>query len=205
MEISLDVEPGIPQRVCIHVDGKLTKKVSSSIVPIRTLLALDKDEKFFENLHILEVQGGKRYALSCLSRQSLHSQKLAKNLQRHFLEPALITLILTYCEENGFLDDREWIQAKVRKWQSQGKSTVDVKARLRREGVTSTGVEVDNEAALEKLVSRKYPQLLEGNTSYKEKCRVLRSLQRRGFSFDCVKEFLQKKKITTIMGEETVE
>ena len=205
MEISWVAEGGVPRRVHIQVDGEFKKKVSNSIVPIRELQALKTDGSFFDHLHALEVKGGIRYALFCLSRQALHSKKLEKNLQRHFLEPAVITMIIDHCQKLGVLDDNEWIQGRIRRWQSQGKSTADVKSRLRREGILIRDMAFDDQASLERLVTRKYPQLLETKTPYKERMRAMQSLQRRGFSFHIVQEFLQKKRINTMMGEESVE
>ena len=81
----------------------------------------------------------------------------------------------------------------------------DVKARLRKDGVGMEDVVCDDFESLERIVTRKYPQLLQGKTPYKERIRALGTLQRRGFSFSSVQEFLQKKKINTIMGQEQEE
>jgi SOS response regulatory protein OraA/RecX len=203
MEISWVQEIGIPKRIEILVEGEQRKMVSNAIVHVRDLEGIKKDEKFFENLHAIEVKGAIRYALFCLSRQALHSKKLEKALQRHLLDPDVIATVIDYCRKYGLLDDEEWTQNKIRKWQSQGKSTADVKARLRKAGVGVEGVGCDDLASLELLVARKYSQLLSAKTPYKERMRVLQALQRRGFSFGMMQEFLQKKKNNIMMSQET--
>jgi SOS response regulatory protein OraA/RecX len=205
MEITCVYEMGIPRKTKILVDGEQKRKISNTIVQVRDLEAIRKEERFFESLLGLEMKGAIRYALFCLAHQALHSKKLEKALQRHFVDPDVIEMVIEYCRKNGFLNDEEWTSNKIRTWQSQGKSTADMKARLRKDGVGIEEVVGDDVASLERLVARKYPQLLETKTPYKERMRALQALQRRGFSFGIVKEFLQKKKNNTIMEKELEE
>ena len=202
MEIRWSVERGVPKRIAIFVDEEEKRKVGLAIVSVRDLESIGRDEKFFEKLREMEIKGATRYALWSLSRQALHSKKLEKALRRHFVEPIVIVTVMNYCREKGLLDDEEWTRNTVRKWHAQGKSKADVRARLRKEGVESGDVIYDDISSLDRLVTRKYPQLLEVKTPYKERMRALQALQRRGFSYTIVQEFLQKKKMNTMMGEE---
>ena len=194
MEITWVQDVGIPKRTTIFVDGEKEKRISNAIVHARDLESIEKDETFFETLRDLEVKGATRYALFCLSRQALHSKKLEKALQRHLVDPDVIATVVDYCRNNGLLNDEEWKESKIRKWQAQGKSVADMKARLRKDGVGIKDVAGDDLASLERLVVRKYPRLLEAKTTHKERMRAILALQRRGFSFSVVQEFLQKKK-----------
>lgn len=205
MEITWLAEPGLPRHVRINVDGELKKKVSLSIVSLRELKALPRDENFFHTLHDLEERGGIRYSLYSLSRQSLHSKKLEKALSRHFLEKDIIAYVIDHCHKLSLFDDSGWIERRVHRWQAQGKSSADIKARLMKEGVSSRDIVFDDSGSLEGLVTRKYPQLLNPRTSFKERMRALQSIRRRGFSFHIVQEFLQKKELTAMMGEEIAE
>ena len=205
MEIQFIQEQGVPKRTKILVDGEVKKRVSHSIISLKDLESIARDENFFTQIREREAQGAVRYALFYLSRQALHSKKLEKKLQSHFLDAVAIAAAIDYCQKYGLLNDEEWTENAVKKWQAQGKSTMDVKARLRKQGVEIGHGVLDDRESLERLITRKYPQLLDAKTPYKERTRALQALQRRGFSFSSVQEFLQKKRITTMMGQESEE
>jgi SOS response regulatory protein OraA/RecX len=202
MDVSFVQEKGIPKKVWIVVDGEQKRRVSNAIVRAKDIESICQDEHFFERLRDLEVKGAIRYALFCLSRQALHSKKLEKALQRHCVPPDVAAAVLDHCTKSGLLNDDEWMSYKVKKWQSQGKSAADIRARLRRDGIRKDPVCIDETASLERVMTRKYPQLLEEKTPYKERLRALQALYRRGFSPHAVKEFLLKKRLNGIMEQE---
>ena len=189
MVLSLKALSGPPKRVRIFVDGELVKEVSCSIVSPSDLHSLSEDG-VFERLHELEVKGGIRYALSHLSRQATHSKALEQALSRHCLGADTIAEVIAYCNERGWLDDTGWVERRSEIWQAQGKSPLAVKAFLRSKGV-SADLHLDEQASLRALIQRRFPQLLLPDLSYSERIRILRSLQRRGFSFSAVQQFLR--------------
>ena len=202
MYISFVQEKGFPKRTAIFVDGEQKRKVGACIIPLRELESIQHEDRFFEQLHDLEVKGAMRYALFCLARQALHSQKLEKSLQRHSVSAEVIATVVESCRKKGFLNDEEWVAQKVKKWQSQGKSVADIQARLRREGIGRGALLIDDKASLERIIARRYPKLLDENTPFKDRIRAFQALQRRGFSPQIVKEFLQNKSVNCIMESE---
>ena len=205
MDISLVEELGRPKRIRLLVDGELRKKISCYLVPLSEVRSIIGKEDFFERLLDLEVKGGIRYTLSLLARQSLHSKKLERSLRRHFLESDVIERVVSHCQTRGWLNDDEWVQNKIIRMQSQGKSVAQVKASFRKDGIEKTAVSFDENASLEKVVLRKYPQLLEETTPYAQRVRALQALLRRGFSYSSVQEFLQKKKLLRMMSQDVEE
>lgn len=202
MEIALIIDAGMPKRVKICIDGNTWKSVSLTIVRVNDIKAIVNDESFFNKLHELERQGAIRYALFCLSSQALHSKKLEKMLRRHFLESDVIDEVIDYCCTHNLLDDEEWMKTAVMKWQRLGKSAIDVRTRLKRMGIETSHIACDDTVALDQIVTRKYPQLLDGGTSFKERTKAISALQRRGYSYTIIAEYLQNKKINCMMGKE---
>ena len=188
MVLSLIVLPGSPKRAQLLVDGDPVKKVSCSIVPLSDLRSLP-EEGPFERLHELEVKGGIRYAMTLLSRRSAHSKALEQALRRHFLESEVIAEVIAYCKRQGWLDDESWIERHAEVWQAKGKSPLAIKAYLRSRGITAD-LSLDEQSALSALVERKFPQLLSADLPYLERARILRTLQRRGFSLSAIQHFL---------------
>ena len=200
MAISLVEEQGRPRKVKIMVDGEEVKRVSGTIVPLPALQSILAKDDFFNALEQLEYKGALRYALFLLARQSLHSKKLAHSLRRHVLSPTCIERVLGYCKDNGWLNDEEWIEQRAKRLQSKGKSRAQVRASFNKDGIQAKDLPFDERAALERVVARKYPQLLEENCPYPQRMKALQALQRRGFSYETIQQFLQNKK-TSMYGE----
>ena len=189
MVLSLTVLPGSPKRAQLLVDGEPVKRVSCSIVSLSDLSSLP-EEKPLERLRELEVKGGIRYALAFLSRRSAHSKTLEQALRRHFLESGVISEVIAYCKQQGWLDDESWIERHAEVWQAKGKSPLAIQAYLRSKGITAD-LSLDEQTALAALIKRKFPQLLSSNLSYPERARILRALQRRGFSLSAIQQLLR--------------
>lgn len=188
MVLSVIVLPGSPKRAQLLVDGEPVKKVSCSIVSLSDLRSLP-EEKTLERLRELEVKGGIRYALALLSRRSAHSKALEQALRRHFLESEVIAEVIAYCKQQGWIDDESWIERHAEVWQAKGKSPLAIQAYLRSKGITAD-LSLDEQGALAALVKRKFPQLLSSDLPYLERARILRALQRRGFSLSAIQHFL---------------
>lgn len=188
MALSLKLLPGSPKRAQLFIDDQPVKKVSCSIVSLSDLHSLP-EEGTLERLHELEVKGGMRYALALLSRRSAHSKVLEQALRRHYLEPEVIAEVIAYCKRQGWLDDESWIERHVEVWQAKGKSPLAIKAYLRSKGV-SADLSLDEQGSLAALIKRKFPQLLQPNLPYPERARILKTLQRRGFSLSAIQHFL---------------
>lgn len=189
MVLSLTLLPGSPKRARILIDGESVKVVSCSIVPLCDVRSLP-EESLLERLRELEIQGGVRYALAHLSRQASHSKALEQALRRHCLGPDVIAEVITHCKKQGWLDDEGWIERRAEVWQAKGKSPLAIASFLRSKGI-SANLHLDEQAALRSLIHRRFPQLLSPDLLYPERVRILRSLQRRGFSLSAVQNFLR--------------
>ena len=191
MAVFVKLLPGSPKRAELLVNDEPVKLVSCSIVSLPDLRSLP-EEHLQERLQELEVKGGIRYALSHLSRQSVHSKALQKALRRHCLEPVVVAKIIAYCVRQGLLDDEDWIARHVEQWQTKGKSPRAIAAFLRSKGIAAD-VQPDEQVALRAVIERHFPQLLASDLPYPERARILRSLQRRGFSLSSVQRFLANR------------
>jgi SOS response regulatory protein OraA/RecX len=192
-------EQGVPRRLRLLVDGRAGKRISYSIVrPSEVRLAL-AHEDCVRRLASLELEGGLRYARLALAHRAMHSQQLRRALQRHFLESDLIEYIVNDCRLKGWLNDDDWVEQKALHMQKKGKSRMAVHWSLCKAGVSEREFSFDQREALERVISCKYPELLDPSTPYSQRGRALRSLQRRGFCYEDVQEFLQKKGVLRMM------
>lgn len=173
------------------VDGEEKKRVSSSIVSRAALVQLPLNEALWTKLAELEFTGGLRYAITQLARRSLHSKMLQKKLQRLFVQGEVSAKILEYCQAKGFINDEEWLASAAHYWQSRGKSSAQIRARLLAEGIVYRGP-LNDHAALARCIAKSYPELQDADLPYLKKAKILRALQRRGFPLEQIQAFLER-------------
>ncbi len=193
VEISIIPEPGLIRKSGVYVDGKLVRYVSHSVISVKICMSVPKDSHFFENLKAHEYQGAYQVAIKALSRQMLHSNQLAQKLKKHFVEEDLIQGVIDSCRQKGYLCDEEVISSLAKKWEHQGKSRLETRDCCRRLGLPASNTLVDEEKALAHVITKKYPQLLSQDLGYLDRCKIMRSLTRRGFSYDLVCKVLREK------------
>ncbi len=189
-------EEGLPRRWKIVVSGQ-ERRVSATILSSGELSRLSSPQDVCE----AEKKGAIKYAIRCLSRQAMHSAKLAKMLHNQFVSDEVVEATVAYCQRQGWLDDAAWIDSKVKSWERQGKSLAYIKAKLAQYRIPMPA-RFDEEGALASIIKKKYSSLLDPTTPYPIRSRALQSLLRRGFSYEKVKDFLQKNSALCMMGEE---
>jgi len=171
-------------RVC---DEKGTeRKVSLSIVASAELTGVSS----WQELSELERSGAKAFAIKALARQALHSCEMRQKLLRHHVEENIIRETIALCVDRGWIDDVQWVRSRVSFWRRSGKSSRDIKHRLKLKGID---VELDeglDREALEVLIAKKYPCLLDAQVSRADRDKALRALFRRGYSFSVVSDFI---------------
>jgi SOS response regulatory protein OraA/RecX len=140
----------------------------------------------FENIEALEYRGAFMIAIKALSKQMLHSKQLVRKLKKHFVEDAVIRNVIETCRQRGYLCDEDVTAFWLRKWERQGKSRLEIYEHGRRLGVPVPNAQIDEEKSLEQLIVKKYPKLLSKDLSYGDRCKIMRALSRRGFSYDLV-------------------
>lgn len=163
------------------------KVVSRSIVRREDLEAMSPADvpHCLALLEELERRGALRFSVAALARQSLHGEKLASRLRRHFLSPELVSEIVEHCRSKGWIDDSGWIAQRVQKWHAEGRSSYEISARLQRDGLSPSFLPDDREALRSLLRKKKFPY-----KTKKERELTIRKLSRRGFSYEIIKEFL---------------
>jgi len=181
----------------IIVDGEPVRSVNLSIVSREILDEIEGREDWKSRLKEAERKGGIRYAVRALSKQALHSQQLKKRLLDRDVDPDVVEEIIVYCQDQGWIDDEAWVERRIQYWQQQGKSSIDIKQRLRALGIASPSL--DDRAALEQLIQKKYSGLLGGSMSYVTKQKTVQALIRRGFSYGLIQEVLLKYSDTCMM------
>jgi len=181
----------------IIIDGERIRSVNLSIVPRETIDEIQGTTDWKSRLKEAERKGGIRYAVRALSKQSLHSQQLKKRLLERDVDPDVVEEIVEYCRDQGWIDDDAWVEGRIRHWQQQVKSSIDIKQRFRALGIAPPSL--DDRAALEKLIQKKYSGLLGGSIPYLSKHKMIQALIRRGFSYSLIQEVLSKNSDTCMM------
>lgn len=179
-----DAQPGPPRHWIVTDEEGNTRKVSQTIVKDCSAVCSWND------LQEQERQGGLRYAIASLARQALHSQGLREKLRRHYVPDETIEAIVASCIEHGWINDSAWTASQIAKWERQGKSKAEIRARLYARGVKAPKMQ-DDQAALEKIIPKKYPALL--SSVREEQNKAIRALLRRGFSFESIQEYIRSR------------
>jgi len=98
---------------------------------------------------------------------------------------------ISFFKELSYIADEEWLERFVVKEQQKGKSTLEIRAKLRGKGIAFHHPSRGEEGgALRHCIEKKYPVLLEKNCEEKAKKKAIDALLRRGFSFELIQSFL---------------
>ncbi|MDT8441405.1 MAG: regulatory protein RecX [Desulfuromonadales bacterium] len=126
-------------------------------------------------------------------------QKLAR---RGFVDEQ-IEPVLARCRELGYLDDLRFARARARSLLEQGRAIGQrLLLELRRQGLDQQVAdqalqevlqEVDEQALLQSLLDRRFPQFCYESAPASERRRVVQYLQRRGFPLDLIMTLLNAK------------
>jgi SOS response regulatory protein OraA/RecX len=194
MNIEWREEKGVPPRVLLLRDEEEIRRVSLRIVSLQDLTSLShhSGDDFGRELSLLEEKGAMRLALSTLARKACHSHQIHTLLKKHFVSEEISRKILSLFREKGYLDDDFWTKGRISSLRARGKSSREIAFRLKREGISHSALGND-EDVLARLISKKYPSLLEKNLSQKDQAKIFRALLRRGFSLQNIQKFLSNK------------
>ena len=128
-----------------------------------------------------------------LARKSCHSRELRATLLRYGFSEEVIESALKRAQEAGFIDDAAWLQNIIAQLSSRGKSNLEIRAKLSMKGIPQSEYShfLPREAeSLSVLIQKKYPCLLEAETTREARLKALAALSRRGFSRTQIAEVL---------------
>lgn len=148
----------------------------------------------------LEYRRVKGYVLWRLSKQSYHSEQLAKLLRDRLVQSKTIEQVIEEFKEKGFLDDESWLQS-FKQSQLKRYSRRLILTKLRAKGLsaeTLQGLEEDwnnqinQEDELQSIRRQLQTRYRSKNLSqYQERQKVIAALIRKGYSFDQVQAVLK--------------
>jgi SOS response regulatory protein OraA/RecX len=176
-------------KLLLLVGGEEVLRVSLRIVSANEAFSLSElsPEAIDKALIPFEEKGGMRLAISLLSKQACHSNKLREHLKKHYIRPSIIEKIIAECTKNTFLNDAAWVERRVETLRSRGKSSREISFRLKSVQEKASNLGSDAEA-LEKIIRKKYVKLLHPDLTQKDKAKIFNALLRRGFSLQDVQE-----------------
>jgi regulatory protein len=181
----------------IRIDGDEWRVVHRTIFGSKPRFPAVSDDSSVDDLFDqYEYERVKRYLLWRLSKQSCHSDQLAKQLRERLVQSHTIDQILEEFKRAGYLDDEAWLKAFMRGQQkTQGLPLILSKLGAKGlspeslDGIAETYQDRDGELlAIRHLLTTRYrsKNLSDRNTRQK----VIGSLLRRGFSYDQVRRAL---------------
>ena len=141
--------------------------------------------EFFELFRPLEDRYAFKAAVIKLSRRSMHSEQIKQVLKERYFSEGAIEAALIELNHLGIINDEDFEAHFVQKLQKLGKSTREIVLKASQRGISAKKVQallVDECEALRIVVEKRYPELLEKNTPYAQKQKVMGALYRRGFS-----------------------
>lgn len=137
-----------------------------------------------------------QFALKKLARSSYYSARLLALLKEAGFEENECLEAIGYLEKSGFINDSDFVTYFVSKWKKQGKSRHEILAKAKHHSIPSARLApylADETEALEVLIRKRYPQLLQKDSSKKDK--AIMALKRKGFSFYTILEIINKNKV----------
>ena len=131
----------------------------------------------------------RRLAYAKLARRSMHSCRLKKDLEEKGFSHEICENVIKTLENQGFLNDSEYVEYFVQKWVKLGKSRLEIVKKAQVQVIPAQELKkilVDDTQALMSLMQKRYPVLLDKNGDKKLKAKAIRSLLLKGFSFEII-------------------
>lgn len=178
----------------ISVDGDKWREVHRTIFGSKPQLTVDSENDLQAAFDRYEFKRAKNYVLWRLSKQSYHTEQMAKLLKERRVSGLTIEKVLQSLQESALFDDENWLKTYV---QSQLKqhSLPAVLLKLRKKGFSAETLQTLKEedrhpeeelATLLHLLKTRYRS--KNLHDFKQKQKVTASLLRKGFSFASIKE-----------------
>lgn len=150
-------------------------------------------EEFLAHFYPLEEKIGKRYALYLLSCRSYFSSDLEAKLFEKGFSPSCASSVVAFCQEKGYLNDREKIEQLVAKERSKGKGARVIYAKLKQKKMAPIDFsEEEEEKALFQWLAKHVHKVDLSNQLEKQK--LIAKLLRRGFSLSMILQALDGNK-----------
>lgn len=133
------------------------------------------------------------FALKKLARRSMHSKRLYGLMNEAGYSDDECREAITYLQNQGYVNDDEYVKYFVVGWQKRGKSRREIAAKAARQCIPVFELHpffLDDKEVVKNLIIKRYPQLLEKNSSMAVRKKALGALSRKGFSYQTVIEIL---------------
>lgn len=173
------------RRIKVFIDGELWRVFAPG--PFKPLLCEIGDMQSREELealfHKVEPKLALKKAVELLAKRPLPSSQLKKKLiERGFLAE-VAQKVVSRCQTEGWISDREWIESYIRLRQGKGYGKKRIEMELKQKGMQWPGDLKSEESKLLKvLIEKRYSNIKER----KERQKAITSLCRRGFDLEAV-------------------
>jgi SOS response regulatory protein OraA/RecX len=140
----------------------------------------------------LDEKKALRLVIFLLSRRSYHSKEIALRLEKKGYSKEVIEAVLSYAKAQKWLSDEEWQSRTLEKLLQKGKSSLEIAKKFREKNITLPTISFSSHdlEALNVLVPKRYPLLLDSKSTKEEKQKAIQALLRRGFSLSSISSFL---------------
>ncbi len=192
----LDFREESPSKIAIFIDENRWKTVNRHLFrkELSSLLYCHTEEELLQNFIRIEKTVAKRYALFCVSKQSLFSLQLYKKLKAKELSEEAIDFAIDFCKKIKALNDEALAERFLERKMQKGFSEKFAKRVLQMKGKTSPSKDFSapkEKEILKKLLEKKFSKA--NWKSAQEVQRIYRFFLRRGFSIDLIRQTLQDK------------
>ncbi|MDP1879891.1 MAG: regulatory protein RecX [Parachlamydiaceae bacterium] len=185
----------------IYIDGEPWREIHSTIFGKHPKFSSVQNQEQWENFfHSYEYKRVKGYVTWRLSSLSYHSEQLEKLLRERLVPLDLIQQVIQEHKDIGALDDDLWMQRFLQQQQKKY-GLKHIIQKLYAKGFSRETLETISQSSddgsdqaqelnvIKKLLISRYRS--KDLTQYKEKQKVIASLMRKGFSYDCIKEAMR--------------
>ena len=141
-------------------------------------------------------QAAKKYLFGALSKESLCTPQIRQRLKRREVSEEIREQLIEEMIRLGFVDDRAWVEAFVRRQQGRRDGPSMIKMKLRAKGIDSElineFVSRDDEMLTHQIVGllktryRKYDL-----SDFKERQKAIAALARKGFDLEAIRSALE--------------
>ncbi len=192
MDLTLEPHPTKRGFFVLLLEGEEWRMLSTTIFGKRPRFPQSpQDEPLSQTFEKWEYHSALRYAIWRLSSQDYPAPHLQKLMQRHCVSSPTIEKILTKLQNEGYLNDEEWLQRYVSSQLRKGKGPQAILAKCREKGFTREEIEpylhIDEEQQLQvirHLLHTRYRKHNLSDPSQRQK--AFAACLRRGFPIGLV-------------------
>ena len=199
--MNISIIPGKkPELVQILLDGEEWKIAHLSIFGRRPQLSGNDESELLLKFLALEYKGARNFVVRKLAKCNYFSGELIAALSKRLVSPQTSAQVISEFVQMGYLNDKEWVESRVRCLQRQKFGSKAIMMKLRTKGVStelaeaaiSTQCHADSQREnIQRLLASRYRSRDLSNP--KEKQKVVAALARKGYSFEEIFEELHKK------------